>query len=219
MSLIEKNKIRNLIILSPVFGCFAFIILYIIATIYYPGGSKANNVSKGFSWVHNYWCNLLNEKAINGALNTGRSYAISAMICICISLAIFWYYIPEKFNYSLPGKKIAQFCGISSMVIALFLFSQYHDMIINLAGALSIIALVLTQIGLYKKNNYLLFITACFNLLLILINSYIYYTGNLLLYLPLIQKISFLFFLAWICMTTITVYNLNRIKLPQKSVD
>ncbi|HEV7621655.1 MAG TPA: hypothetical protein VGO09_07980, partial [Flavisolibacter sp.] len=68
MSLIEKNKITNLIILSPVFGSFAFIILYIIATIYYPGGSQANNVSKGFSWVHNYWCNLLNEKAINGAL-------------------------------------------------------------------------------------------------------------------------------------------------------
>jgi hypothetical protein len=56
---------RKILLLPPV-GILIFILLYIVAAFFYPGGSEFDTHSDGFSWKHNYWCNLLNELAIKG---------------------------------------------------------------------------------------------------------------------------------------------------------
>lgn len=43
--------------------------------------------------------------------------------------------------------------------------------------------------------------------LLVGLNNYLYYNKGLIIYLPVIQKISFITFLAWICAIVITIYN------------
>jgi len=83
------NETKNAVILIPLFGALLFIIFYIIAITLYPGGSQADISSKGFSWMNNYWCNLLNEKAMNGEYNTARPFAIAGMLLLCISMAAF----------------------------------------------------------------------------------------------------------------------------------
>ena len=193
-------------VLAPLYGILIFACLYIVATFFYPGGSQVDNNSKGFSWVNNYWCNLLNEYAINGAPNPARPVALTAMCILCAALSFFWYLFPRYYFPNKVNRFVVQLSGILSMAIAIFLFTGLHDSVINIAAALGIVAISGTLIGLYKNKNYMLFWFGIFNLALIVLNNYIYYTTGMIIYLPVIQKISFLSFLTWICCLNIRLY-------------
>ena len=86
------KKKSNYLLLLPIAGAILFLFFYYIATLNYPGGSQTYKHSKGFSWLHNYWCNLLNENAINGQPNAGRTYAMAGMLLLYLSLGWFWYF-------------------------------------------------------------------------------------------------------------------------------
>jgi len=88
-------KAKSILILTPLFGTLLFTCLYFIATLFYPGGSQADKNSKGFSWTNNYWCNLLNENAMNGQHNAARPIAITAMLVLCTTLMIFWVHLSK----------------------------------------------------------------------------------------------------------------------------
>lgn len=209
MLVFSSNKRYKYLLLVPVAGAILFLIFYCLAAFNYPGGSQAAKYSKGFSWQNNYWCNLLNEVAINGQPNGGRSYAMIGMLVLCFSLGSFWYYfslcIPLKRYYRLS----MQVSGTSSMCIAFFIFSGFHDVIINIAGLLAMVALTVTFIGLYKMKWKNLFVFGLLNLLLVVVNNWLYYGGGLR-YLPVVQKITFLSFLLWICLVTIKMYRYTK---------
>jgi hypothetical protein len=198
------------LLLSPVIGICFFIILYFIAAALYPGGSEINRSAKGFSWRHNYWCDLLETHAENGEPNTARPVAIAAMAILCISVGSFWYFVPRLFAFNPFIKKIIQWTGILSMSIIVFLQADFHDIVINTAGLSGIIAITGTLIGLYKNHSYLLFVAGVLCLLLFFLNNYIYYTKQLIYYLPVIQKISFLLFLLWFSLIAIHLFQKTR---------
>ena len=199
--------------LLPVIGTLLFFILYIIAACYYPGGSQADANSTGFSWVNNYFCNLLSEIAINGQVNTARPIALTAMIVVCLTLSLFWFIFPLFADISKSSKLIIQISGISAMISAMFIFTELHDLVIDISGLLGLVALVGTFRALYKMDNYKMLIWGIVNLLLVALNNYIYYTKWQYACLPMIQKITFLSFLLWICSININLYrkkiNLN----------
>jgi hypothetical protein len=193
-------------LLLPVAGAVLFVLLYCLAAFNYPGGSQADNHSKGFSWLHNYWCNLLNERSINGDLNPGRPYALAGMLVLCLSLGWFWYcfafYVPLKTSQ----RTAMQFSGALSMCIAFFIFTSLHTIVINIAGAIAVVSLVFTFMGLRKMKWRKLFAFGLVNLALVILNNGLYYGGGLR-YLPVVQKITFLLFLSWICMISIVMYH------------
>ena len=193
-------------LLLPVAGTVLFLLLYCLSAYNYPGGSQADNHSKGFSWLHNYWCNLLNEKSINGNLNPGRPYAIAGMLVLCLSLGWFWYcfafYVPLK----IAQRNAMQLSGVLSMCIAFFIFTSLHTVIINIAGAIAVVALVFTFIGLNKMKWRKLFVFGLINLVLVILNNCLYYGGGLR-YLPVVQKITFLLFLLWISAISTEMYH------------
>ena len=63
------------LLLLPYAGMAIFVILYVIAALEYPGGSYAEPNVEGFSFWHNYLCDLLDKRAINGSINTARYHA------------------------------------------------------------------------------------------------------------------------------------------------
>ena len=193
-------------LLVPVTGILLFIGLYIVAACYYPGGSQADAHSTGFSWINNYWCNLLNENAINGQRNTARPIALTAMVILSFTLAIFWYLFPVQAGLQKALRITIQVSGVLAALIGLFIFTSYHDTITNLASLCGLIATTGTFIGLYKLKWTKLFGLGILNLLLVAINNLLYYSNGLLSYLPLVQKITFLSFLVWICGITIGLY-------------
>ncbi len=183
-----------------------FVVLYFIATFFYPGGSLVDKNSIGFSWTNNYWCNLLMENAINGQHNSAKPIALTGMFVLCLTLSNFWFVFPRHINIGKNTKLTIQISGILAMIIAFFLFTDFnHDIITNFSSVFGLIATVGTFIGLYKTKWFRLFAFGLINILLVGLNNYVYYTKGLIIYLPIIQKISFATFLIWICSICITL--------------
>ena len=199
------------LLLLPAIGICLFVILYFIAAALYPGGSEVNRLAKGFSWKHNYWCDLLETHAENGEQNTARPMAIIATAVLCISIAAFWYFVPGLFSFKPFLKKTIQYTGIMSMGMLVFLQADFHDTVINTSGVLGIVAITLTLVGLYKNHSYSLFMLGLLCFVLFFLNNYIYYTKNGIGYLAVIQKISFFLFLLWFFILTIQLFLKTRI--------
>ena len=118
----------------PTLGISCFIILFFYAASLYPGGSQADLNHIGFDWINNYWCNLTNERGMNGMLNPARPIAITAMIILCTSLSVFFYLFANFFAQSSLSKFLIKFGGSLSMFFAVFIFTAYHDLMTILAS-------------------------------------------------------------------------------------
>jgi hypothetical protein len=199
-------KPQNIWVLTPFFGTLLFICLYFVAALFYPGGSQVDINSKGFSWTNNYWCNLLNVNALDGQHNSARPLAITAMFVLSLTLAIFWYIFPKQAGLKKSSQVTIQICGALAMTIGMFLFTDLHDTIVNIASLCGLVATIGTFIGLHKLKWTRLFGLGIFNLILVALNNILYYGDGLKLYLPVVQKITFFFFLVWICLITINLY-------------
>ncbi len=203
----QLNNRNKRFILAPTLGILIFVIFYIIAAGLYPGGSQIDENSVGFSWINNYWCNLLDEYAINGAQNHAKPVAVFAMLILCISLSVFWFLFPKYVYSQTKLKGIIQISGIVAMTIAFLLITDFnHDAVSYLAAAFGFIATIGTFLELLRLKWKALFVLGIFNLFFIGVNSYVYYTNDYIIYLPLIQKMSFAFFLMWIVFISTKLY-------------
>jgi len=203
----QTNKYKSILILTPIFGAILFIVLYIVAAFFYPGGSQADKHSVGFSLVNNYWCNLLGENAQNGQPNSAKPVAMMGLFVLCITLSLFWILFSWHTNISKKLKLSIPVAGLLSMSTAFLLFTGLdHDSITNLASAFGLIATIGTLLGLYQVKWFNLFAFGLMNILLVVLNNYVYYSKGMIVYLPVIQKISFAVFLIWICCICIKLY-------------
>lgn len=196
----------------PVIGSLLFVILYGIATLYYPGGNYLDHNAIGFSWMHNYWCNLLNQYALNGQPNTARPIAFAAMAILCTTVACFWWLFPSMMEIKGLRRNFIRTAGVLCMLISVFIFTGYHDLVINAAGIFGLAAMAGTLAGLLKGGMKKLFWFGIANLLLVGLNNILYYNKDLIYYLPIVQKISFASFLIWIITISLSPGKLNRYK-------
>jgi hypothetical protein len=204
-----SKKSNTYRVLLPVWGICLFIVFYIVAASFYPGGSDADKAATGFSWQHNYWCELMATDSQNGKPNSARPIAILAMVVLAISLSIFWYTIPRLFTYKRTGSHIIRYLGVGSMLVLPLLLTGFHDTVINIAALFGCIAIVGLLVNLFRHKMYRLFYLGISCLLLCGINNYVYYTSHLLHHLPVIQKISFLVFLLWFILLSVKLYRKN----------
>jgi hypothetical protein len=180
-------------------GILFFIFFFLLAAAHYPGGSNANLHAKGFSWMNNYWCELLGENAKNGEANTGRTYGLIGMVILSISISIFWWNIPtvvyEK-NHIIRG--FMRYCGILSMVFASLIFTNWHDAIIYIAVISGTIAFSLLFYELFRNKRDILSYFGVICLGFIFANCLIYMSDFGIDFLPQLQKITFGITLLWI---------------------
>lgn len=66
-------------LLIPIAGILLFMVLYVIATFYYPGGSTLKPTHQGFDWINNYWCDLIARTAKNAGRNSIKSEVIDSV--------------------------------------------------------------------------------------------------------------------------------------------
>jgi hypothetical protein len=203
---LKKAPLHKVWLLTPFIGFCIFIIMYVVAAALYPGGSDEDKNAKGFSILHNYWCELLSDRAANGKYNPGGRVAIWAMGILCIALAVFWWITPRLFNPNRWYTICIGYAGILAMLITPFLSTKYHDLVINLASIPGITAMITTFVALYKNRWYKLFAFGIFSLMLIGLNNYVYYTGYWLYTLPVLQKVTFLLVMTWMSIITWLIY-------------
>ena len=188
-------------------GIALYIILYIIATRYYPGGSNFDKKQIGFHWSTNYWCELLGEYSKNGFINKARPFALVGMIFLSLSISLFWIQLPNSLSLTKISNRTIQLCGALSMVFFSLIFTKYHDLFIGLAVIFGAIAFVFTIYGFYKVGYSKIYLFGSICLILVAINNVIYLFDFQLIYLPIIQKITFLSIFGWIISITIFVSN------------
>jgi len=182
----------------PIVGVSCFVILYYFSSTLYPGGSQANSNTIGFDWVNNYWCNLMNENAINGAINNARPFSVTALIILCGSLAVFFYQFGKFSIQSYKWKKTIKTCGVLSMFFATLIFTDYHDVMIMISSLFGLFLTIGILKEIYENKRPFYKWTGIICLLLLLLNNVIYYLEVFIEWLPLIQKITFLIVLIWI---------------------
>ena len=128
-------------------GISISILLLILSTFYYPGGSQWDKNAIGFDWGNNYLCNLFNEKAINGLDNPARYWAIGGMLFLCASFTLFFV----RFSKKIPTKKeanIIQYSGMGAMFSAFLVITPYHDVMTIFASTLGLLTLIGWLLGL-----------------------------------------------------------------------
>jgi hypothetical protein len=86
------------------------VILIVIATTVYPGGSLLDKNSKGFDWSKNYISNLFETKAINNSENPSRTWATIGMAFHSIGYGIFFINMSKKIA-SIKWANILKFIG------------------------------------------------------------------------------------------------------------
>ena len=189
--------------LLPTLGISIFLGLYIVAAFLYPGGTKNDKTTIGFSLLHNYWCDLLDKNAYNGAPNPGSIVAIVATILLCCSVGYLCYLLPVRLQLQQPIYSTIQVFGIGSMFIFLFIFTPLHNAVITVGTPLGGVAILAIVVALYQVQAWPLVYVAALCFVLCIANYSIYQTGYGLHTLPLLQKITFVFFSVWMVMVNL----------------
>lgn len=201
----------------PLIGILIFVGLYIYAALLYPGGSQFDSNSQGFSFMHNYWCNLTNAKAINGLENPGGMLARAGMVILCISLGIFFL---RFFQFGLKPsvwRSVLQVCTVLSLGSAIFIFTPLHDELTIVSSLFGLVMIIGVLILLFRSNWTRFKITGIICGIMVLINNYIYYSAQFLEYLPFIQKITFAAVLLWVIGLNYKISDFQSKKTPQHS--
>ena len=134
------------------------VILIVIASLGYPGGSLLDKNSIGFDWSKNYLSNLFAPKAINGAENPGRVWAVIGMAFHSVGYGIFFINMSKKIS---PGQwaNILKVIGAANIIFIFLIATPLHD--------LGTISIILTLTGLFiitvfiLKSKFLLFKFCC----------------------------------------------------------
>jgi len=178
-------------------------LIFLYCTTLYPGSSQHDINAVGFSWQHNYWCDILEIKTYDAQRNPSAYWGIFATLLLCVGTGWLFYQFPDHFDATINEKRIIWGFGITSMAIASVIFTPLHNYVIAAASGLALVALLVMFYVLFRQQEWPLFYYGAFACVVMLINNYIYYSGNGLAHLPWIQKISILIVLAWIVMIDI----------------
>ena len=186
-------------------GITVAISLLVIATFYYPGGSQQDVNAVGYSWQHNYLCNLFNEKAMNSIKNDARPLAITGLFCLCTSFALFFY----RFSFKIQDKtasKVIKYAGISAMIFSFLVVTPFHDLMTTVSSIFGLVALFYILVFILKSKLTLFKLLTLLTMLLLYANNYIYYTQHWLHILPILQKITiFIVLVMMLCLDYFTV--------------
>lgn len=167
----------------------ACLLLLVIATLNYPGGSQADKNAVGYSWANNYISNLFGPKALNGAHNPARFWAVGAMVFLSGGLALFF----AEFSKRLPQKgaaNVVKYIGAGGMVFTFLIATPLHDVMVTIASTMFLVGMFYITVFVLKSRLHLFKFCCVICLLVFYATLYLYGTGSVK-FLPIMQKVTF----------------------------
>jgi hypothetical protein len=123
------------------------VILIVIATLAYPGGSLLDKNSIGFHWSKNFLSNLFATKAINGSENPGWIWALIGMAFHSVGYGIFFINMSKKISSKLWAT-ILKYIGSANIIFIFLIATPLHD--------LGTISIILTLLGLFTITVFII---------------------------------------------------------------
>ena len=200
---------KALFSLLPTLGILTFIGIYVYASTLYPGGSQADINSVGYDWRNNYWCNLMSEDAMNGLENPARPVALLGMVILCSSMTLFFFHFANYFEKNRIWKMTIKIANALAMGAAVFIFTKYHDIMTAISSICGVVGIIGIIRALHKNNLTFFKVSGMICVALLGILSLFYYNENLINYLPIVQKVGFIWILSWIVGLNLKMKNKN----------
>lgn len=205
------QAIKNQYPYFPIIGLIGFLLFFVIATTMYPGGSVNEIAAEGYSYFHNFICDLMSLHLEEGVVNDARPIAIVAHLMLSFGLISFFYILPEIFTFQNRNTRLIRAVGMLAMTVFIFMCTEYHDLVVTITGVLGSIALVPFFLELINYENRRLKALAyiCFLLSILVFISYETKIG--FYYTPILQKITFVFDSLWIVWVSLLVASKRRL--------
>ena len=167
------------------------VLLIVMATFLYPGGSIVDMNSTGFSWKHNFISNLFGAKAINGEANPARWWAFIGMAFHSLTYTLFF----NNFSKKIPNPKpasIVKYLGLINLLLIVLIATPLHDLIIPIASTTFLAGLFFITYYVIKSRHLVLKVLCVLCMLLYYFTMYVYGTHKMEL-LAILQKGTFIF--------------------------
>jgi len=181
----------------PAIGIAIALCLFVVAAMYYPGGTTDSAVTIGYNWAHNFVSSLFAARALNGAPNPARVIAIPAMLLMCVSLGVMFRRIAMKVN-SRVHKQTIEIGGIGAMVYAFLVVTPMHDLMVTIGLLFWLVALFATMHALSIERRGLLSGWGALCIALTLLSAVMYYGKVFYGLLPIVQKVSLVIWIGWL---------------------
>lgn len=166
------------------------VILLVVATLLYPGGSVFDTNSIGFDWTRNFMSNLFDAKALNGADNPAWIWAVIGMAFHAAGDGIFFIRTATK----LPSRHAAlvlRTTGAINILFSVLITTRLHDIMVALSSTLFLLALFYITVYILKSKLHV-FKVACVICLLMFYFTLYLYGADELAWLAIMQKVSFI---------------------------
>ena len=174
---------------SVLLGITISVCLLLIAAMVYPGGSLFDKNAAGFDWSKNFISNLFEAKAVNGSDNPSRIWADAGMISLSVSFALFFV----EFSKKIPAKgaaRVIKYLGAGGMLFTFLIVTPLHDIMVTTASTLFLVSMFYITVFILKSRLHLFKFLCVICLLIFYYTLYLYGSGNFV-FLPVMQKITF----------------------------
>lgn len=210
---------RSVVVPLVLFG-----ILITVAALVYPGGSF-QGASAGYSFWHNFWCDLLSARALNGESNVaGSVLSRIAFACFAMALQRFWPLAIALAGRSLAAtiaERLGVFGAASLLIVAVVpaATSQLiHGVAVVVSAGCSILGVILLMRGLLRRREHIAAsLGAAVTLTTIVCLAQYIYQGlgdtGAATWLAGMQKITTVFLLAF--MLQLTSRHQSQLSLPR----
>lgn len=195
----------------------AFVVLMALAMAHYPGGNIWARGEPGYDFWHNFWCDLLRERAYNGQPNLlAPSLAQAAMLTLAVAIAALFLVAPGLFPTRRRLGVLVSSLGVASAlglafvsVVSNGLFPRLHGTTVLVAGPAGLLAVIGTLIGVLREQvRSQRSLALGIALLVAALISLIQYAREYVWsapsseWLPRSQKVATLLALVWMCVVS-----------------
>ncbi len=183
---------------SILIGITIGVLLLIISTIYYPGGTYENINSEGYDWANNYISNLLRPLAVNGEKNTSRPFAFLGVFFLTASFGLFFVKFSNKIKIR-SASLVIKYLGILATIFGFVtVIPSMHDIMVTLSSILTLLIFFYITVMVIKSKLTVMKIMSIVFLLTFYFGAYMYFSRFQLEYMPIMQKIIFVMKIIWV---------------------
>jgi hypothetical protein len=197
--------IKNYYPYFPAVGFALYLIVFTLAALQYPGGSFNLPNASGYSFFHNFLCDVMDPITKAGAFNPARMLAVVSHIILSLTMISFFYMLPEIFENRNRNFFMIRYFGMFTMTVFMLMATSYHDLIVTFTGVLGTLALIPFFIELknYTDKRLIQLASLCFFMSIVVF--FIFETKIGFYYLPFLQKITFVLDAWWVIWVSIIV--------------
>jgi predicted permease len=149
------NRCRRTVFLLAMFGCVQFLVLSTAAMFFYPGGTRSDNATSGYSFWTNFFSDLGRTSSHSGASNTvSMALFVTALTLVGIALILFFLAMPHYFRETRTARRLS-YAGSTFGAISGVCF-------LGIAAVPSDINLTLHRLFVYTAFTALLAVVICY---------------------------------------------------------